>query len=207
MTLKNIHVMRASAATAGNAAANYQATVIMHAELAKAYSNFETRIKQMSDAYLVQLHAKGLEALDFEMYSWILRVRRVIRDNGSAVVRKSNAGRLANVFTRGLGAIGLLLQKNVNDIKFVSHDNAGRVWDSTALLCGYARDFAYQSLIEAQAFLINGLAEVRYPDSNHVNNGMLVETSDRTISGATKLANIRNSIFHPNSQAELVKHV
>jgi hypothetical protein len=87
------------------------------------------------------------------------------------------------------------------DEKFdpTARDSAGRNWQADKLVKFLARDFGYQSLIDARAAAIQGTgathAEVAYLDSTHENHGLVVmlPLSDE----------VRAKIFHPNASAQL----
>jgi hypothetical protein len=112
---------------------------------------------------------------------------------------------LKNLFTGPMGSLGTLLQRQLASPDLKSMDDAGRIWDSSKLVRTVGRDFAYQSLIDVQAYhlaLDSDVAQVVYDDPEHVYHGMRI-----SLSGAdpklTSLTSARKLIFHPNASAQL----
>lgn len=112
------------------------------------------------------------------------------------------------LFNRPMGALGGLLQQQLAKPNLKSLDDAGRVWDSSKLVGMIGRDFAYQTLIDTQAYhlaLAADAAQVFYEDPEHPYHGLRV-----SLSGADpelpSFASIRKQVFHPNASAQL-RHV
>lgn len=136
---------------------------------------------------------------------WLDQLRQIAMKNlNDLIVHLMGGGvRQADMLSRPAGAFGALLQKRLEAPRLTVRDRAGRAWKADALVAGYARDFAYQAHLDATiARLVEQgteFATVAYPDPTHRNHGMQVRLAD--------LDEVRKSIFHPNSNAQLVAHV
>ena len=107
------------------------------------------------------------------------------------------------------GAMGLLAQQRAASPVFEVADAAGRMWRAEVLVPTMVRDFAYQAYLDAQLCELTDkgdLATVIYSDSAHANHGLVFSISGLT-PGYPTLADIRASIFHPNTSAKVVSYV
>lgn len=111
----------------------------------------------------------------------------------------------AAMFNRPMGALGDLLQRQLAKPDLKSLDDAGRLWDSSKLVGMIGRDFAYQSLIDAQAYhlaLGGDRARIAYEDESHPYHGLIVSLTGAD-SDLPSLASVRKPVFHPNASAQL----
>lgn len=174
--------------------------------LSEVVYRFSERLSTLTSNYLNALEVGNTDLHKVRANLFSLRMRKIMVENVRSVLQKAFSTNRSNVFTRSLGALGLILQANSQKVEFVSQDAGGKQWSSLTLVYQYARDFAYQSLIDSQAAAINGLAKVAFPDPNHKNNGLIVDTRHGDSHGLLPYE-VRQLVFYPNSNAQLVPYV
>jgi len=106
------------------------------------------------------------------------------------------------------GAIGLLLQQKLSNPDFRIKTPKGRSFDAASYLLAEARNYAYQSWIEftlAQIAQTSDLAQVNYPNPEHVGHGTVFSISGQT-PGYKSFEQIK-LMFHYNSTAFITHHV
>lgn len=136
---------------------------------------------------------------------WVASLHKVAIKNANDLVQRLMGAndRLANLLNRDAGAVGLLLQQKISQPTFVAYDRVGRKWDAAMLVNVMARDFAYQSSIDATLARLAGLGvtQVRIVHDNpdHPNHGVIMPIGE--------VAAVREFIFHPNAHAGLEAYV
>ncbi len=166
-------------------------------------SRFVARAVSLTNDYLAPMGSGSFT--DARDQPFLNALRQIaIKNLNDLIVRLMGGGaRQANALTRPAGAVGLLLQKKLAKPELLAADRAGRKWPAEKLVAVLARDFAYQTYLDAEIerFDEEGVETVQvvYPDATHKNHGLSMRLDD--------VAPVRKSIFHPNSQARLVPYV
>ena len=176
-------------------------------------STFYSAAIGLIDAYLQPLLLDASDELVVEIESCLKRVKMQIVKMVNGNVRQ--IGKLArtgvsdysSMLKSTHGATGLLVQKLVGTVQFRATDTSGRFWDSRTLMHTIVRDFAYQQWLNAQfdAILRDGIdlaVGYRFPDDYVLTFSITGDTS-----GYDKLADIRSTIFHPNSTTMVKQYV
>lgn len=134
---------------------------------------------------------------------------RITMINVQTAIKALRVGRdeLGKIFTSPMGgAMGSLLIKKLQKLDFKVPDTAGRKWDSQRLVLFAAREFAYRVTLTKQLDEIgSGLAEVFYPD--HESDGVVFIAQGPARGTFPAYAELEKTVFHPNSKAQVVRHV
>lgn len=140
--------------------------------------------------------------------NFLLNLNAILASNVETLVKNMKVGRsaLGDMLTRGAtGAIGQLVQSRATSIEFKVSDTAGRQWYATRLVSFMAREMAYRMKLAKQiADLPTDLASVFNPD--HDEDGLVFSATGKT-PGYPTFEELRQSVFHPNSTAEVSQHV
>jgi hypothetical protein len=154
--------------------------------------------------YLAPLGAATIT--DAREKPFLNQLRQIALKNLNDLIVKlmGGAGRMADVFNRPAGAVGLLLQKKLEaPPRLLVRDRAGRAWQAETFVASLARDFAYQSYLDSVIERLDAagvdMVQVVYPDPTHEHHGMPLRLDEVGL--------IRKTIFHPNSNATLVPYV
>jgi hypothetical protein len=160
----------------------------------------------MSARYLTNLPAGTQE--NARATGFLDELRRIATKNlNDTIVRLIGTGidmvssaRPADLLNRPAGAVGLLLQERMSRPRFTARDTAGRAWDAGKLVSLLARDFAYQSYIDAmlaqQAAAGATLVDIVYADPARNLTLTLAQVAEQ-----------RQAIFHINATAQVRTHV
>ena len=167
-------------------------------------------LREMVEALATTVDASVSTVMRGHIDSFLIELNRILRTDVETVTRAMKVGRtgLGDMLTSGAsGAIGALLQKRVMRLEFKAPDSAGRRWDATRLVLFLAREMSYRIKLTKQiADLPEGqdVAAVFNPD--HDEDGMLFSVHGKT-PGYPTFADLQQSVFHPNSTAEVSQHV
>lgn len=107
------------------------------------------------------------------------------------------------------GAMGLLLQRQLTNPEYLVKTASGRSYQAAPLMRTEARQFGYQEWLASELEKLaeqGDLAEVRYADPEHENNGLVFSISGDT-PGYPSFESITDSVFHYNSTATIAPHV
>lgn len=124
-------------------------------------------------------------------------------ENVQQVVKLARTGIVdyGKVLRQASGTFGLLIQSRAGIIDYKVTDTSGRNWSAETLMRVVVRDFAYQAWLDKQ---FEGMTK----------DGVdLVEASDGTVfslagtMGHPSLADVRETIFHPNSNKTVAPYV
>jgi hypothetical protein len=139
----------------------------------------------------------------------LILVRGMVAENVKQVVSLGKTGvrDFASLLKGGArGAMGLLVQRKMAGLEFKVTDTSGRKWGARTLMRVVIRDFAYQSWIDFSLQSVRDagvdLVEVQYSDES---KNFVMSMSGA--SGHPSLADIRDTIFHPNSNAAVESYV
>jgi hypothetical protein len=139
----------------------------------------------------------------------LILVRGMVAENVKQVVSLGKTGvrDFASLLKGGArGAMGLLVQRKMAGLEFKVTDTSGRKWGARTLMRVVIRDFAYQSWIDFSLQSVRDagvdLVEVQYSDES---KNFVMSMSGA--SGHPSLADIRSTIFHPNSNAAVEPYV
>lgn len=165
-------------------------------------ARFAARATELTFDYLRSVEYGA--AVDPTAYLHLLR--QVAQHNINALVARLMHGALRPadlLTTQSTGAIGQLLQQRLERPRLVARDKAGRAWLADKLVLNMARNFAYQTYLDAvlDGAGLDGVTQLQivYPDPHHEHHG--------TVLSPEEVAALRDTIFHPNSHARLVPHV
>jgi len=107
------------------------------------------------------------------------------------------------------GSMGLLLQRQLMNPEYTVKTASGRTYEALGLMTTEARHFAYRTWLHAEMAKLSwtgDLAEVRYADPEHKNNGLVFSMSGNTL-GYPSFEDIADRVFHYNSTATIAPHV
>jgi hypothetical protein len=148
--------------------------------------------------FAVEHQVEDVDELSGRSDARMLKVINEIGQIANQVASKTNremaigAGNLADAMKSVTPALGELLQKRMASPRFEVKDTSGRSWDAAKLFGTVVRDFAYQTVIDAE------FAEAVRSDADqvHVSDGTSINL------GADWLAK-RDEVFHINSRKEV----
>lgn len=179
--------------------------------------DYKNRARVAAGAFLNQLTAiadqfdtlVGQNPQESRITDFVHAARLIVAENIKTVERKMIEPKISLVSmlrSAAHGGIGMLAQRRASSVDFKSVDSAGRTWNSSKLMHFYARDFAYQTLIDSQLFKLKRegsvVAKVVYADENHVYQNLVLSLNN-VVDGHPTVAELRNVIFHPNASAEI----
>lgn len=182
--------------------------VNLQTDAEKILAGFLGSADAMTTSYLQDTTGGALvnPAVTAQGASFIKDMRRVGHDNIRTVVRRARGADIGGMLTsEPEGALRDLLRRAQDTIDFTSRDSAGRTWKSPKLVSFLARDFGYQTAIDASASRIaevSDTAQVAYPNPEHPYHGLILSLSGADAS-LPSLESTRHLIFHPNASAKL----
>lgn len=135
-------------------------------------------------------------------------LRAMLLENAHQVVKTARTGiaGAGNLLQGSAGAIGLLVQRQAGTIQFKTTDTSGRKWDAEKLLKVVMRDFAYQAWIDFRLDQIVAQGHDQAAAVARDADGNVVAKAVFSISGEGRgpsLSEIRNLVFHPNSNNDV----
>lgn len=164
--------------------------------------------REMVEALALTVPAAAANAMRARIDSFLGELNRILAEDVETLIRTMKVGRtgMGNMLVNGVGgAMGQLLQRKVARLEFRAPDSAGRKWEATRLVLFLAREMAYRIKLTKQiADLPQDLATVFNPD--HDEDGMVFSAHGDT-PGYPTFAELQDSVFHPNSTAEVSQHV
>lgn len=136
---------------------------------------------------------------------------RVTRQNVDSLVTRMKGVKQNALDAMGEvhGAMGLLLQQKLATPEFNVVSESGRTFQATPFVKSQARQFAYQTWLQAQMVALSwegDLAQVIYDDPGHKNNGLVFSMSGAT-PGYPSFDDIAETVFHYNATAKIGPHV
>lgn len=145
-------------------------------------------------------------AKDFES-----QLEQITRQNVDSLVQRMKGARGNTLDAVGQvhGAMGLLLQQKLATPEFNVTAASGRTFKAAPFVKSQARQFAYQSWLQAQvsALSVTGdLAQVLYDEPAHENHGLTFSISGAT-PGYPSFESLAQSVFHYNANAKVAPHV
>jgi len=140
-------------------------------------------------------------------------IRRMVAENveQTVMMTRTGMGSHTKLLKNTSGAMGMLVQKKAGEIEFKVTDTSGRRWQANKLLAVIVRDYAYQSAIDAQlddmrSHGIKLAAAIRVNDAGYIVE-QVTFAIDGDVAGHPSLDEIRDTIFHPNSTAQVTPYV
>lgn len=190
-----------------------RSVAVLKAECDRLATRFLEGANANTAQYLADLNAgDATAALDTHRAQFMFTLTSIVIKNVEDVINRLKGGdnNMKSLMVGSTGAIGQLLQRRFEKPSFESRDASGRKWKSLPLVRVVARDFAYQSFVDAEVadLKMHGfkVAEVVYPNSTHESHGTLVSLTG-VAQGMASFAAARTTYFHPNSHARLIAHV
>lgn len=141
------------------------------------------------------------------------QIRRMLAENVQQVMKMARTGMsdYTAILKNAHGAVGLMVQRKAGEIEFKATDTSGRRWPAHKLLWVIVRDYGFQSALDSQLDEMRSrgiklAAAIHLDDSGDVIDRVVFAIAD-DVPGYPSIDEVRDTVFHTNSTAQVVPHV